>query len=276
VWDEERKAICWIDILNGELHEFDTLNQQLSSLRLHDLVGTVALTTGGNFIAALKNGISLVDRNTGIIEKLVHPEEGIKTNRFNDGKCDARGRLWVGSMDMNEAEGKGSLYIVDTELFCSKKLTGLTISNGMAWSADNKTFYFIDTPTKKVVAYQFDIEKGEIENPKTVIDIPAEDGYPDGMTIDTEGCLWIAHWDGWQVARWNPNTGEKMFSIKLPVSKVTSCTFGGNEFSDLYITTARKDMSAEELEEQPLAGSLFVYKNSGYHGTAPNRFQLKA
>jgi sugar lactone lactonase YvrE len=132
--------------------------------------------------------------------------------------------------------------------------------------------YYIDTPTFEVVAYQFDAITGNISNKKVVIQIPKEDGYPDGMTIDTEGMLWIAHWDGWQVTRWNPFTGVKLSFIPMPVAKITSCCFGGPDLKDLFITSASKGLSEKALLEQPEAGSLFVIRNCGYQGIPAFQF----
>ncbi len=136
----------------------------------------------------------------------------------------------------------------------------------MAWSPDHQTFYYIDTPTLEVVAYDYAVETGRISNKRIAIGIPAEEGFPDGMTIDKEGMLWIAHWDGWQVTRWNPNSGKKLLSIPLPAAKITSCTFGGDDLQDLYITSACTGLTEKMHDEQPLAGSLFVLKNCGFQG----------
>ena len=154
-----------------------------------------------------------------------------------------------------------------------KREGAITISNGLAWSLDHKVLYYIDTPTLEVVGYDFDMENGNITNKRTIINIPKEEGFPDGMTIDNEGMLWIAHWGGWQVTRWNPSTGKKLSAIKLPVSNVTSCIFGGESMKDLYITSARKGLSVAELEKQPLAGSLFVIKESGFTGVEAYTFK---
>jgi sugar lactone lactonase YvrE len=152
-------------------------------------------------------------------------------------------------------------------------LNGLSIPNGMAWSPDDRIFYHIDTPTSEVCSYDFDIKTGNISNKKAVIKIPSDEGFPDGMTIDTEGMLWIAHWNGWQISRWNPNSGEKLLSIPLPVSNVTSCSFGGDDRSDIYITSARVTLTDEQIKQQPLAGSLFVIKNSGFYGFNTFKFE---
>ncbi len=142
----------------------------------------------------------------------------------------------------------------------------------MAWSLNQQTFYFIDTPSYEVVAYDYDKNTGSISNKRTIIKIAKEDGFPDGMTIDSEGMLWIANWDGWQVTRWNPATGEKIVAIKLPVAKVTSCSFGGKNLEDLYITSAKIGLSENELAQQPLAGCLFVIKDCGFKSIAAVEF----
>ncbi len=138
-----------------------------------------------------------------------------------------------------------------------KKISHVNTSNGMAWSPDHTYLYFIDTPTKKVVRYQYNIRTGEIHNPSDVIIFSENDGLPDGMTIDEEGCLWIAHWGGSKITRWNPSTGEQILSIPIPALYVTSCTFGGPNLTDLYVTTARTRMTDDELKQYPHAGGIF-------------------
>ncbi len=266
IWDFETKTICWVDILAGSIHVFCTTEKIHRMIPVKEMVGAVALCTNGDFLAALKSGLAFVDRTSGEIKLLFHPEIHLPHNRFNDGKCDPAGRFWVGTMALTESKGSGSLYMIEGDLLHSVKIAGVTISNGMAWSRDNKTFYYIDTPTFEVVAYDYDIETGHIANRKVVISIPEKEGYPDGMTIDNEGMLWIAHWDGWQVARWDPVTGAKLLSIPLPAARITSCAFGGDDLQDLYITSARTGLTEKQQEEQPLAGSLFVIRNCGFQG----------
>ena len=272
VWDVNTKTIIWIDLLNGIIHELYTQEQSHRTLELGDVVGAVVLTQSGNYLAALKSGLSIVDRSTGEIHFVHHPEQHLPSNRFNDGKCDPNGRFWVGTMSISEEPGAGSMYMLDSSMTISKKFEGVTISNGLTWSADYKTFYYIDTPTYQVVAYDYDRMSGNISNKRIVIRIPTSEGYPDGMTIDTDGMLWIAHWDGSQVARWDPFSGKKIFSILLPVERITSCTFGGDDLRDLYITTARVGLTEKQLSEQPLAGSLFVVKKSGFQGFSAIKF----
>jgi sugar lactone lactonase YvrE len=267
VWDARAKTICWVDILNGNIHEFCIVRGKHRILPVKDIVGAVAVCTNGDFLAALKQGLAFIDRGSGAARQLHHPEGHLRENRFNGGKCDPAGRFWVGTMALSERKEAGSVYMIEKDLSHSVKIKGVTISNGMAWSPDNKTFYFIDTPTFEVVAYDYDIKTGTITNRRVAITIAKKEGFPNGMTVDNAGMLWIAHWDGWQVARWNPVTGEKLLTIPLPVARITSCSFGGEELGDLYITSASIGLTEKQHEEQPFAGSLFVMRNCGFHGT---------
>jgi len=266
VWDAENQMICWIDIGKKQIHQYATINQVHQILSIDEIPGAIAICTNGDFIAGLSNGFAFVDRNNGQIKPINNPEAHLSGNRFNDGKCDPAGRFWVGTMAFNEVTGAGNLYRIDEDLTPDLMIIGVTISNGLAWSPDGGIFYYIDTPTREVVAYDYDILRGNITNKRTIITIPENEGYPDGMTIDTEGMLWIAHWDGWQISRWDPQTGKKLLSIPFPAARITSCTFGGNDLRDLYITSAGIDLTAEQQANQPLAGSLFVIRNCGYQG----------
>ena len=266
VWDSRNKTICWIDILNGEIHEYNPSDNLQKTLTIHQMIGCIALCRNGNFIAAVKNGFGFIERNSGTVSMIANPEPALPGNRFNDGKCDPKGRFWAGTMSHTDEPEKGSFYLLDLDLSVTKKMERVSISNGLAWSLDQKTFYYIDTPTFTVAAFDFDITDGLISKKRTAIRIPQQDGSPDGMTIDSQGMLWIAHWDGWQITRWNPQTGVKLLSIPLPVARVTSCCFGGDNFQDLYITSARTGLNEDQLKNQPLAGSLFVVRNIGYYG----------
>jgi len=266
VWDVNRQVICWIDILAGEILEYSPADDFKKTLSIHQMIGAVVIRKNGHFLAALKNGFGFIDRKTGSVSMISNPEPDLPGNRFNDGKCDPEGRFWAGTMSHVDEPEKGSLYTLNTDLTITKKIEKTSISNGMAWSSDNKTYYYIDTPTHAVAAFHFDTTTGEISLKKIIIQIPQKDGSPDGMTIDSEGMLWIAHWDGWQITRWNPGTGKKILAIPLPAARITSCTFGGDNLQDLYITSARTGLNDDQLKNQPLAGSLFVIKNIGFRG----------
>lgn len=258
VWDTHRRSLFRVDILLGEIHEYRPSDGYCHTISVGEYVGAVAPFGDGRLMAALKSGIVLLDPDTGAREAVGHPEAHLPGNRYNDGKCDPAGRFWIGSMSLQEEPGAGSLYMVDHDRSITRQIAGVTISNGLAWSDDHRTMYYIDTPTFEVAAFDYDLSTGAISNRRVAIRIPESDGYPDGMTIDREGCLWIAHWDGWQVTRWDPETGRKLHSIRLPVSRVTSCAFGGEDQQDLYITSARTGLSEAELARQPLAGAVFV------------------
>jgi len=273
LWDFENKLICWIDIVSGNIHEYSPTTNHFRSIPVHEMIGSIALNADGNFIIAIQNGFAFLNRKNGEIKKIANPEADIPGNRFNEGKCDPSGRFWAGTMSIREQRGVGSLYMLDHDLKTIKKLKGITISNGMAWSENKKIFYYIDTPTQQVIKYDYEDFSGNISNPKAIIRIEDKEGHPDGMTIDTEGMLWIAHWGGGQVTRWDPSTGKLLLRIEMPVKKITSCTFGGDLMNDLYITSANKDLNAADLQKQPLAGSLFVIRNCGYTGF--QSFQFK-
>ena len=266
VWDFRHKRIFWIDILSGMIHYFYSDSNEHKTFNLGQVPGSIALKKNGGLVAAIKTGFATIDIQKGTTWTITQVESRFTENRFNDGKCDPAGRFWAGTMSGSNVSGSGSLYVLEKNYSVKKKITGITCSNGMAWSPDFTTFYYIDTPTRHVVAYRYDMMTGKISEKRIVINIPEEEGYPDGMTIDTEGMLWIAMWDGWKVIRYNPDSGEKLHEIKLPVSRVTSCVFGGDTMEDLYITSAKTGLTESELKAQPLAGSLFVVKNSGYKG----------
>ncbi|MEO8711054.1 MAG: SMP-30/gluconolactonase/LRE family protein, partial [Parafilimonas sp.] len=257
VWDAENQRILWLDIIRGKIHQYDINTKIHKDFSVGEMVGCIAARESGGFIAGLESGIAFIDIEKNSVRHIVNPEEGLD-NRFNDGKCDAAGRFWVGTMALSEEENNGNLYVMETDLFITKKIENVSISNGIAWNADNTIMYYINTPTNYVFAFDYSLETGDINNQRVVIDLTHESGFADGMTIDEEGMLWIAFYDGWRVARYDPHTGNLLQQIELPAANVTCCTFGGADFNDLYITTASKEMSDEDLQKQPDAGKLFV------------------
>jgi sugar lactone lactonase YvrE len=272
VWDENTNHILWIDIVNALIIEHDLKTGEENKIPTGSMIGSFAIMEDGNLIAALQEGIAIIPRAGGKQQIIADPEQEIPTNRFNDGKCSPDGHFWVGSMSLNETDPSGSLYSMDEKFNVQKHEVGLTISNGLCWSLDKKYFYFIDTPTLRVVRYEY--SNGNVYNKQTVIQIDAsKDGYPDGMTIDMEGNIWIAHWGGWQVTKWNPVSGEKIDAIELPVSQVTSICFGGQDFKDMFITSARRGLSQDQLQSEPLAGATFHLKNTGHQGLPFYRFK---
>lgn len=275
VWDSKRKTICWVDILRGEIHEHNLVDGKTQTMQVGTMVGSIAICTDGNFLAALHRGFAFVDRGSAKIGEVFTPYGHPEGNRFNDGKCDPAGRFWAGTMALAETEGAGSVFVFDQDHKIKRVMQGVSISNGMAWTADRQTLYYIDTPTQRIVAFDYNLETGAIKNKRTAIDLQHEKGFPDGMTIDQEDNLWVAHWDGWQVTRWNPRTAKKIGAIPMPVARVTSCTFGGDQMDELFITTARVGLTPEQESHQPLAGSLFRFPNPGASGRPAFEFVRK-
>lgn len=272
LWDHKQKRILWVDIAEGHIHQFTPSTNVFKTFSAGEMVGATALSDN-RLIAATESGFSFIDLENEEIENIIDPEQHIAGNRFNDGKCDPVGRFWAGTLPLTEDHPGGAVYTLHPDLSVHKKIDNVSISNGMAWSLDLGTFYFIDSPTMQVVSYNYDNDTGSISGRKIIIDMNVSEGFPDGMTIDSEGMLWIAHWGGWKVARWNPSTGKKIMQIDLPVSQVTSCTFGGENYEDLYVTSASIRLTKEQLQKEPLAGSLFVIKNCGYTGMPTFEFR---
>ncbi|MCB2408018.1 SMP-30/gluconolactonase/LRE family protein [Hymenobacter lucidus] len=270
IWHPQEHKLYWVDIEGRSLHIFDPATGQARQLPTHSRVGTVVPAGPGQVLVALQSGLHRMNTETGALTLLVNPltEPGL---RFNDGKCDPAGRFWVGTLDMNDQPHRAALYRLDPDGSLHTMLTGITISNGLAWSSDNQTMYYIDTPTRTVQAFDYDHATGHISHGRVAIRIPEADGLPDGMTMDAEGQLWIALWGGGQVACYDPLTGEKCRAIAVPAPNTSSCAFGGPGLRTLFITTARQDLSPAQLAEYPLSGSVFAVE-PGVAGIAANRY----
>ncbi|GGK22312.1 regucalcin-like protein [Caldalkalibacillus thermarum] len=258
-WDVKKKRLYWVDIDQKKVHIYDPNRNENTSLEIGQLVSAVVPRESGGLVMVTENGFFTFDFYTRQLCPIADPESYLPENRFNNGKCDAMGRFWAGTMHKKELPEQGSLYCLETNKV-NRVLNHVSISNGISWSPDNQIFYYVDTPTKEVVAFDFDLDSGELKNKRVVVRIPDGAGVPDGMTTDTEGMIWVAHWGGYKVTRWNPMTGDLLDTIHLPVAKVTSCVFGGDDLDHLYITTARVGLSDEERLKQPYAGGLFCVK----------------
>jgi sugar lactone lactonase YvrE len=257
-WVANRQRLYWVDIQGKKVHVYDPAEGSDRAIEVDQQVGTLAPREKGGLVLALERGLYFLDEDSGKTEFIADPESDQPTNRFNDGKCDPAGRFWGGTMSMVGGSKTGSLYRMDADLSVHKMVGNVSTSNGLIWSLDKRTMYYIDTPTMEVSAFDYDHTSGTISNRRAAVRVPEGEGRPDGMTIDAEGMLWVAMWEGWQVNRYNPQTGEKLDSIPVAAARVTSVAFGGPEMGDLYITTARLQMAGEELEGQPHAGGLFV------------------
>lgn len=270
VWDVREQALYWVDIEGKLLQRLTPATGAVDRWVMPERIACFALRETGGLIVAFASGIAFYDLGTSAIEWIARPEAHIPTNRFNEGKCDRRGRFWTGSMDDRLANHTAALYRVDTDLSVEKVLDGIGISNSIVWSPDDRFFYFADTLDKVIDRFDFDAESGRIANRTRIVDLSGTGIAPDGSTVDTEGCLWNAQWDGWRVVRYSPD-GEVLRIVELPVQKPTSCMFGGPDLSTLYVTSAIWDIAGEALEKQPLAGGLFAL-DVGVSGLPEPRF----
>jgi sugar lactone lactonase YvrE len=259
-WHAQRKSCFWVDIEGKKLFEYNWIDKTVLSRVFDYRVTLIVQDKNDHLILGLEGGIARYNLHYETFTWLVDVEKHLHKHRCNDGKVDSKGRLWVGTLHMDFNEGAGSLYSLEEDLSLKKRQGGFTIANGMAWSPDNTRMYFIDSPTNKVQSFIFDEATGHIVFEKDVIHIPKEMGSPDGMAIDEEGMLWIAHWGGFGVYRWNPLNGKLLSVLKVPVPNVSSCAFAGEELDHIIITTARQDMTEEELIKYPESGGLFSAK----------------
>lgn len=264
-WLPERRVLLWVDIESALVCLFDPATGGNRVWKLPSHVGVAVPTVRGDLLVATQRGFVRLELETGSVTPLLDPEADVPGNRFNDGKCDPQGRFWAGSIAYDRTPGAASLYRLDPSLDVRKMVSQVSTSNGLAWSLDGKVLYYIDTPTRRVDAFDFDGGSGDIANRRTIIKVPEDLGKPDGMTIDQEGMLWVALWGGWCVTRWNPATGELLGKVHVAAERTSSCCFGGDSHDMLYITSARTGLDSEALSRQPLAGGVFAV-HTGHRG----------
>jgi len=248
-------VLLYVDIEGHKIIRFNPVTGEEKAWDVGERVGTVVARDSGGLVFAGDKGISFLDTDTGAITPVVDPEADIETNRFNDGKCDPAGRFWAGTMHLGPKRAPtASLYCLHTDLSIEKKFGPVTVSNGIVWTKDAQTMYYIDTPRKQVTAFDFDNATGAISNERVAIDLQQYQGAsPDGMTIDSEDRLWIAFCHGGVVRCFDPKTAELKAEVTVPCAEVTACAFGGPDLGDLYITTgSEKDVA--------VAGRLFVVR----------------
>lgn len=256
LWDFREKCLYWVDIKGKTIHRYRPDDETVTTISVPEEIGCIALRRAGGLVAATRSGFAFIDPNNGLFRIVAMPEHDQPGNRFNDGKCDRRGRFWAGTMDDAAERASGALYRLSPDLAVSRMLTEVTIPNGIGWSPDNQTMYFTDSAQQMITAFDFDGESGEICSPEVFALIAVADGTPDGLTVDADGYIWSAHWDGWRVTRYN-SEGVVDRVIMLPVPRPTSCAFGGELLNRLYVTSASIGLLPEQLGEAPLSGGLF-------------------
>lgn len=270
VWDDRENCLWWVDILGGAIHRTDPSSGRDEVVPIGQFVGAVALRASGGLVAAVRDGFVAVDAASGRVDLLAPVEAHDPTMRMNDGKVDPAGRFWAGTMGVVPRPGAGTLYRLDADLRVTAVLPGTTISNGLDWSLDGRTMYYIDTPTYRVDRFAFEPVSGALTDRRPTVAIREGAGGPDGMTVDAEGYLWVALWDGWAVERYGPD-GRLDRRVEVPAQQASSCAFGGPDLDLLFITTAQEGFPPGGVPDQPHAGGVFVCR-PGVRGRASFRF----
>ena len=259
VWHPHESALYWLDILQNRLHRYDYGSQEHTVTGLGRLVSAVGLRQGGGLVTATRHGFAFWDPATAEFDFLggLDPSEDPE-NRFNDGKTDRQGRFWAGKMS---GKACNSLFRLNPDRTVKRMESGVTISNGLGWSPDDRTFYFTDTPARKIYAFDFDSRTGDIVNRRDFVTVPDTEGegFPDGLAVDSEGCIWSARWGGWKVVRYDAQ-GQVICVIEMPVAYPTSCAFGGPDLNELFITSAWTAHTPAQRRKNPRAGDLFRVK----------------
>jgi sugar lactone lactonase YvrE len=291
-WDDRAQSLFWVDIVAGQVHRFRPDLGTDAVAEMGTMIGSLGLREGGGLVLALADGLGLASAEQ---VRRALPEDGRRAFpagrhggvtldyervpgfsvdprvRFNEGKVDPEGRFVAGTMDRHERDTLGSLYQLKPDGTVTTLLTGIGVSNGMDVSDDLRTLFFIDTADGGVDAFDRDPETGALSGRRRVVDVPSESGGPDGMTLDAEGCLWVAVWGAGQVRRFDPS-GRLIATLEVPARNVSSVGFGGPALDELFITTARVGQAQAALGRQPRAGDLF-WCRPGVSGRPWPRFQ---
>jgi sugar lactone lactonase YvrE len=268
-WIAAEQKLYFVDIVNKQVKIYSPATQSVETVQFEQEISAVFLDQKSELIVAARDGIFTASRD-GVLETLLAPikieDPSIRTN---DAKCDSHGRMWVGTMAFDFTEGAAALFTFDSKVL-KEVVPDLTVSNGIGWSLDQKRMYFIDSVTKRVDIFDVDLERGELKNRRVFVSLTNLDAFPDGLTTDEEGGVWVALFGGGEVRRFDAS-GELTHIVELPVRQVTSCCFGGEDMSDLFITTANNGMDSDALSREPLAGSLFRARTS-FKGSKSNRY----
>ncbi|XP_076463239.1 regucalcin-like [Babylonia areolata] len=275
-WDDASQSLLFVDIYGKEVHHWSPSSDKHCVKKFNERVGHVVPRAKGGYMIGLGRRFAEMHWDSDELKTTEDLEDGKSTFRFNDGKCDPKGRLWGGTVSSVATEagdsfhkGAGSLYRLDLDRSVSKHHTELTVSNGLAWTADSRIMFLVDSEPRKLHAFDFDLEAGTLSNHRIVVTLPADTGlgaaHPDGMTIDTEDKLWIACWDGSAVVQLDAETGKLLRKIDIPAQQTSSVCWGGRNLDELYVTSARQ-CSKEALEKSPLSGSVFRVTGLGAKG----------
>lgn len=270
VWHPEEQRLYWVDILHPAIYRFDPRTGLNETCLPGKLVSAALPRRGGGVMVATQDGIEALDFDTGRLTPFADPENGRAENRLNDAKVGPGGAIWVGSMRLDASKASGGLFRVTSQGIVERKESGIAVANGLGWSPDKATFYFVDTVPGLIYAYDSEPGKGALTNRRIFARIPESEGRPDGLAIDRDGGVWCAIWDGWCLRRYLPD-GTLERTIDMPVPRPTSVCFGGPDLATLFVTSARTRLPASTLSEAPLSGGLFAF-NPGETGSASPLF----
>jgi sugar lactone lactonase YvrE len=266
VWDEVNQRLYWADVVNGIVYIFNPINGSNKAYNTGQVLGSITLCERGGLLLSCARGFFFLDPDTSKMEPAIGQEILPAGHFFADGKCDPQGRFWAGTYQQDITEAIGVLYSLENDLSVKKRAENFILSNGLAWNIAKDKFYFIDSIAKCVYMFKYDSISGDLTNQQILKKFSGDTILPDGMTIDTAGFLWIALFNAGKVIRIDPATGETNFEVLVPSAKqVTSCTFGGKDLNELYITTARElegpyGIPEDDLRFQYNAGGIFKAK----------------
>lgn len=275
VWEESDQKLLFVDIVGQKIHRWSPSTNQIQSVGTDDTVGFAVPRRSGGYAAGVGLGMVALDWSTQETTALAKVDQDKPNNRLNDGKVDPAGRLLAGTMlrkDFAAGKKTGSLFSLAPDLTLTKLLGQVDISNGMDWSLDQKTMFYIDSLSLSVDAFDYSVVTGQLDNRRVVYRMNEGEGCPDGMTLDADGRLWVACFDGGRVLNIDPATGVRLRTVPLPATKVTSCCFGGPDYADLFVTSASVDLSESELKQQPNAGGTFRVRGLGVKGRPSHTF----
>lgn len=257
LWDHRAQKLYWVNIRQQEVRRFDPATGRDEIFKAPAMVGSLAVRERGGLVVALQSGFHFFDPATGKWDPIIDPEADLPENRFNDGKPDRQGRFWAGTMHDLEKAPTGGLYRLDTDLSCKRLVNGIICSNALCWSPDGSVMYYADSNAHTVWAWDFDPASGEIANRRVFVRRPDAEGFPDGATVDAEGGVWVAYWDGWRVTRFDPK-GQVERVVEMPVARPTCPAFGGAGLDICYVTSAAIGIASKDA--QALAGGIFAFE----------------
>jgi len=257
VWSIEEQALYWVDINAPSLNRFDPATGENIAIPMPESIGCFALRASGGFVVALRDGFWLASKEGSLTRKVGNAPYDPHHHRFNDGRCDARGRLFAGTMNEARDASSAALVRLDPDFTQTQVVSGMTISNGLAWSPDGRTMYHADTPTRTINAYDYDPASALPTNPRVFARFTADGDRPDGAAVDSEGCYWSALYRSGKVVRLAPD-GHMLAGFAVPAMCPTMCAFGGRDLRTLYVTSARQRRSADELAQLPQSGGIFA------------------